>query len=163
MPSIHYSSFEAELALRRPRRRRPATPRSLGFLDQSRNVLVGVEAAIERALVEDWSMVLEGVHLVPGMLAVEPQRRSWSSASSRSTTRRHRGHFEVRDVSSVGVRPADKYIEGFHEIRLIQDYIVERARRNDVPVIENTSIDRALEAILDLVLERAAQVTAVAR
>jgi len=46
---------------------------------------------------------------------------------------------------------------------LIQDYIVERARRNDVPVIENTSIDRALEAILDLVLERAAQVTAVAR
>jgi hypothetical protein len=30
-------------------------------------------------------------------------------------------------------------------------------------VIENTSIDRALEAILDLVLDRAARVTAVAR
>ena len=69
----------------------------------------------------------------------------------------------MRDATSSGIRPADKYIEGFPEIRMIQDYIVERARRNDVPVIENSSIDRALESILDLVLDRAAQVTAVAR
>ena len=61
------------------------------------------------------------------------------------------------------MRPADKYIEGFPEIRLIQDYIVERARRNDVPVIENTSIDRALEAILELVLDARRRSTAVAR
>ena len=42
-----------------------------GFLDQTRNVLVGVNASIDRALQEGWSMVLEGVHLVPGMLALE--------------------------------------------------------------------------------------------
>jgi 2-phosphoglycerate kinase len=46
---------------------------------------------------------------------------------------------------------------------MIQDYIVERARRNDVPVIENTSVDRALEVVLDLVLEQAMQATAVSR
>jgi len=34
-------------------------------------VLVGVEAAIDRALTEGWSMVLEGVHIVPGMLSVD--------------------------------------------------------------------------------------------
>ena len=65
--------------------------------------------------------------------------------------------------ASSGERPVDKYIEGFPEIRMIQDYIVERARRNDVAVIENTSVDRALEAVLDLVLEQALQATAVSR
>jgi len=164
MPSIHYSSFEAKLALTKAEEEETGDAALLGFLDQSRNVLVGVEAAIERALVENWSMVLEGVHLVPGMLDVEPHKALVvQCVVAIHDEPHHRGHFEIRDVSSVGVRPADKYIEGFPEIRLIQDYIVERARRNDVPVIENTSIDRALEAILDLVLERAAQVTAVAR
>ena len=42
-----------------------------GFLEQTRNVLVGVRASIDRALEEGWSMVLEGVHLVPGMLPPE--------------------------------------------------------------------------------------------
>src|SRR6266487_3057803 len=65
MPSIHYSSFEAGAALHHPEQ--ADDPVVAGFLDQSRNVLVGVRAAIERALEEGWSMVLEGVHLVPGL------------------------------------------------------------------------------------------------
>ena len=164
MPSIHYSSFEARLALTKAEEEETGDAALLGFLDQSRNVLVGVEAAIDRALSEDWSMVLEGIHLVPGMLAVEPERALVvQCVVAIHDEPHHRGHFEIRDASSAGVRPMDKYVEGFPEIRMIQDYIVERARRNDVPVIENSSIDRALEAILDLVLERAAQVTPVAR
>ena len=71
MPSIHYSSFEAGRAVsgRPASRRDPA-----GFLEQTRNVLVGVQAAIDRVLEEGWSMVLEGVHLVPGMLPVALER-----------------------------------------------------------------------------------------
>ena len=37
---------------------------------------VGVEAAIRRALTEGWSMVLEGVHLVPGMVPAEHRGRA---------------------------------------------------------------------------------------
>ncbi len=69
MPSIHYSSFDAGQALRSPDD--AADPMLAGFLDQTRNVLVGVRASIDRALEEGWSMVLEGVHLVPGMLSLE--------------------------------------------------------------------------------------------
>ncbi len=65
MPSIHYSSFDAGHAVADSE---TGDPTLLGFLDQTRNVLTGVKAAIERALEEGWSMVLEGVHLVPGML-----------------------------------------------------------------------------------------------
>jgi 2-phosphoglycerate kinase len=158
MPSIHYSSFEARLALTKAEEEETGDAALLGFLEQARNV------PVERALAEDWSMVLEGIHLVPGMLSVEPSRALVvQCVVAIHDEPHHRGHFEMRDAASSGIRPADRYIEGFPEIRMIQDYVVERARRHDVPVIENTSIDRALEAILDLVLDRAARVTAVAR
>src|SRR5258707_6305167 len=58
MPSVHYSSFEADLALSHADEDLAGDAALLGFLDQTRNVLVGVEAAIDRSLTEGWSMVL---------------------------------------------------------------------------------------------------------
>jgi hypothetical protein len=63
MPAIHQSSFEAGDVY--PDAEDPV---EYGFVQQARNVLVGVGASSERALEEDWSLVLEGVHLVPGMV-----------------------------------------------------------------------------------------------
>ena len=71
MPSIHYSSFEARLGLTKAEEEESGNAALLGFLDQTRNVFTGVEAALQRALDEGWSMVLEGVHLVPGMISTE--------------------------------------------------------------------------------------------
>ena len=87
MPSVHYSSFEAQLALVKADEDVSEDAALLGFLDQTRNVLVGVEAAIDRALEEGWSMVLEGVHLVPGMVRPIVPTRSSCNASWRSRTR----------------------------------------------------------------------------
>ena len=76
MPAIHHSSFEAGTAVDGD-----ADPLIAGFVEQSRHVCVGVDAAIRRSLTEGWSMVLEGVHLVPGMVpaslegALDPARR----------------------------------------------------------------------------------------
>jgi 2-phosphoglycerate kinase len=47
------------------------------------------------------------------------------------------------------------------EIRMIQDVLLERARRFDVPVIENTSFDEAIGQMLDLVLTGAERLTRV--
>jgi 2-phosphoglycerate kinase len=153
MPSVHYSSFEARLGLTKAEEEESGDAALLGFLDQTRNVLVGVDAAIDRALREGWSMVLEGVHLVPGMLAT-PRTDALvvECVIAISDEDRHRSHFWVRDASSEGLRPLDKYLEGLPEIRAIQDYILERARRCDVPVIENTSFDAAIGNVMDVVL-----------
>jgi 2-phosphoglycerate kinase len=153
MPSVHYSSFEAQLALVKADEDVSEDAALLGFLDQTRNVLVGVEAAIDRALEEGWSMVLEGVHLVPGM--VSPNRADALVVQcivAITDEDVHRSHFLVRDVASDGVRPLEKYLDGLPEIRLIQDVLLERARRFDVPVIENASLDEAIGEVLDLVL-----------
>ena len=75
MPSVHYSSFEAGLALTKAEEDEAGDAGLLGFLDQTRNVLVGVKAAIDRSLPEGWSLVLEGIHIVPGMVDFDPERR----------------------------------------------------------------------------------------
>jgi 2-phosphoglycerate kinase len=162
MPSVHYSSFEAALGLTKAEEEESGDAALLGFLDQTRNVVVGVEAAIERALDEGWSMVLEGVHLVPGMLRADTRNALVvQCVVAISDENHHRSHFWVRDRATDGLRPLDKYLEGMAEIRLIQDALVARAHRFDVPVIENTSIDEAVGTILDLVLTGAERFVAV--
>jgi 2-phosphoglycerate kinase len=159
MPSVHYSSFEAELALSRADEDLASDAALLGFLDQTRNVLVGVEAAIDRSLTEGWSMVLEGVHIVPGMIAVDrADALVVQCVVAISDEHLHRSHFWVRDASTDGLRPLEKYLEGMTEIRMIQDVLLERARRFDVPVIENVTLDDAIGQVLDLVLTGAERV-----
>lgn len=162
MPSVHYSSFEARLALTRAEEEESGDAAILGFLDQTRNVLVGVEAALERAATERWSTVLEGVHLVPGMVATNyPGAFVVQCMVAIEDENLHRSHFWVRDYATEGLRPLDKYLDSLPQIRQIQDYLVERAHRYDVPVIYNDSLDEAIGDVLDLVLRRADQLAGV--
>ena len=146
MPSVHVSSFEAG----------SADGLEAGFIDQTRRVLVGVEASLERAMTEGWSMAIEGVHLVPGMVpqAIEGALLVHAVLLVESVEV-HRSHFVVRDRATGGTRALGKYLDGFTEIRRLQEVIVERARREGVPVIESSSIERATTELLDLVLARA--------
>jgi 2-phosphoglycerate kinase len=163
MPSVHYSSFEAQLALTRAEEEESGDAAILGFLDQTRNVLVGVDAALERATTERWSTVLEGVHLVPGMVTVNyPGAFVVQCIIAIEDENLHRSHFWVRDYATEGLRPLEKYLDALPQIREIQDYLVERARRHDVPVIYNDSLESAIGDVLDLVLRRADQLVGVA-
>jgi 2-phosphoglycerate kinase len=162
MPTVHYSSFEAGLALTKAEEEETGDPRLLGFLDQTRNVLVGIDAAVDRALQEGRSLVLEGVHLVPGMIGSERSDALVTHCVIAIPDEGvHRSHFWVRDTSTEGLRPLEKYLDGLPEIRLIQEALLERAQRFDIPVIENTSIDDAVGAVLDLVLSRAERLVGV--
>jgi 2-phosphoglycerate kinase len=153
MPSIHYSSFEAAAGLREPEQ--AEDPVIAGFLEQTRNVMVGVRASIERALEEGWSMVLEGVHLVPGMLPRIDGALVVQCVLAIEDRAVHATHFWARDSISEGVRPFAKYLDALDDIRLIQDYIVERAHRAGVPVIENGNMEAAVGGVMELVLSSA--------
>src|SRR5688572_2674678 len=131
MPSIHYSSFEAGLGLSKAEEEESGDAALLGFLDQTRNVLTGVEAALQRALDEGWSMVLEGVHLVPSMITTELRGALVVHCLLGIRDEEiHRTHFWIRDAASDGVRPVDRYIAGLPEIRMIQEYLLDRAARS---------------------------------
>jgi 2-phosphoglycerate kinase len=155
MPSVHYSSFEAGDAVSGM-----ATEQVIaGFLEQTRNVLVGVQAAIDRALEEAWSLVLEGVHLVPGMLpAAMDNAVLVQCVLNIDNSEVHAEHFLVRDAASDGVRRLDKYLARFDDIRSIQEFIVGRAREAGVAVIENDDRERAVKELMELVFAEAERI-----
>jgi 2-phosphoglycerate kinase len=147
MPSIHRSSFDAA----------PGESLVDAFLQQATEVLVAVEGSVERAVAEGWSMVLEGVHLVPGMLPAPEGAVVVQCVFSIQDEAAHAAHFWIRDAASRGLRPVEKYLERLADIRRLQDFIVERARETGVPVIENTSVEATVSAVIELVLGTAAE------
>jgi 2-phosphoglycerate kinase len=151
MPSIHHSSFDAAAAVAAPEEVRD--PTIVGFNEQTRNVLVGVRAVIDRALTEGYSVALEGVHVVPGLVPKQEGAVVVQVLLTIDDEDEHAGHFWVRDATSEGVRPVEKYLDALGDIRRIQAHLAERAERAGVPVIENSRVERTVEEIIRLVLE----------
>jgi len=153
MPAIHYSSFDCAGAVRIPVPEEPDFARA-GFIEQAKSVRVGIEALVARAVTEKQGLILEGVHLVPGFF----DRQRWGDAlvvelvMAVTDPARHRAHFTTRDWQTGGVRPLRKYVKHFREIRRVQDYILSRAAERGVKVIENVTIDQAVNEALDEVL-----------
>jgi 2-phosphoglycerate kinase len=154
MPSIHYSSFEV-----------PPEEDGIGavegFVEQTRNVLIGVRGVIDRALQEGWSLVLEGVHLVPGMLPPVEGALVVHCVLAIEDAELHTSHFWVRDAHSEGLRPVQKYLDSIVDIRRLQDFILDQARACSVPIVENGSIELSIGTVMELVLSGAERLAPV--
>ncbi len=153
MPAIHYSSFEAGESVRVP----VATASDLskmGFIEQTKSVAVGISSLLERATVEGHKMIMEGVHVVPGFI----DRSQWRDALvlefvvAVTDPDRHRRHFAVREWETGGIRPLRRYLDSFAKIRRIQKYILAQAVANDVPVVDNVSIDETVKQVMAMTL-----------
>jgi 2-phosphoglycerate kinase len=156
MPSLHTSSFEAGSVLREPPSRDAVV---VGFREQTAAVAVGVNALLERAALEQTSLIIEGAHVVPGF--VDPSR--WQDRAlavplilSVEDEDAHRSHFAARAADHSG-RAANRYLTEFENIRRVQRYIKSQALSHGVPVLPNYDFDRTLAAIIDLVMDRATE------
>jgi 2-phosphoglycerate kinase len=154
MPSIHYSSYEAGMAVRMPVG--PGLDAGvLGFMEQVEMVSVGVRAIIDRAITEHTSLVVEGVHMVPGMLTVAATGKDAEDVLllplivSVGDPDLHRSHFMVREQQTSGKRALERYLQGFSDIRKIQDFILERAATEGTLVVDNVNIDDTVGMVVD--------------
>lgn len=159
MPAVHYSAFEAGEAVELLADE-AADQDLVGFAQQAESVGTGVSAIVDRACTERTPMVLEGVHLVPGMFEEELRARCIPVEAVLVVEDEdlHRGHFFLRG----GERPADRYISRFDQIRKLQAYLADRAAAEGVAVIENVNIDLALTKTMDLVLDAVGRVSSSA-
>ncbi len=162
-PSLHRSSFTAwrsdllpeEQATAKPKRKRVVR----GFQAQAQQLSTALLAIVERGVVEATSMVLEGIHLVPGLLplAETPGALIVELALVVSDPERHHEHFLSRDQETRQRRNAQSYLEHFTEIRIIHDFIAERARQEGVPLIEASDLDEAVTRATDRILDASLQ------
>lgn len=154
MPALHYSSYEAGTGVRIPLGL-GFDSHVVGFMEQVDAVNVGVLAILDRAIEEHISLVVEGVHMVPGMLASTGARGRISEVLllqmvvAVSDAALHKSHFMVREQETSGRRAIARYLEGFEEIRKIQDFILERAQAEGTLVVDNVNIDDTVGMVVD--------------
>ncbi len=154
MPAIHHSSYEAGASVRIPLGAGMDSG-MVGFMEQVDVVNVGVLALVDRALKERTSLIVEGVHMVPGMLASAGARERMSDALllqlvvAVEDPHLHRSHFLVREQETSGRRAIARYLKNFDEIRKIQSFILERANLEGTLVVNNLNIDDTVGIVVD--------------
>jgi 2-phosphoglycerate kinase len=156
MPTLHTSSFAADMALSEPPTR-PSDALVVGFREQTASVSVGINALIERAAVEGTSIIIEGAHVVPGFFELEAYAERILAVPFVIVVEdeeRHRTHFAARE-DAVASRPAQRYETGFDNIRRLQRYVKSQALSHGVPVLPNYGFDQSIATVIDLVMERA--------
>jgi len=155
IPTLYNSSFRASEKLRIPL---PASTDKVivGFLEQAAMVWVGIRALIERAVVERTNFIVEGAHVVPGI--VDPQffkdAYILQVVLAVDDEQQHRSHFEIREVETEGMRPFSRYLNSFDNIRQIQDYILKLASEQEVPVFPCYNIDQTIGMVLDFIINQ---------
>jgi 2,3-bisphosphoglycerate-independent phosphoglycerate mutase len=166
MPALHTSSFEVVNAYElgeepggalSDRAREELLIAS--FDEQARRVCVGVRAVVERAIEENMSILVEGVHLVPGLVPfpdLEGAAYQVPLVLATLDQEAHRARFLSR--SRLGGRRAERYLENFEGIRRIHDYILQQAERHDIQELETSLGDapvvRTLQVITGMLEQR---------
>ncbi len=158
LPAIYESAFNAWRGLRVPVPE-GANPVIVGFREQTAIVTTGVKALIDRAVLEGLSMVIEGVHLVPGYL--DPSQfagaRVVQLVIAVDDEDSHLSHFYIREVQTEGSRPLNRYRSNFSEIRMLGRYIENLAGEHSIPVIYSHQLDRTVADVLEHIVEAAVQ------
>ncbi len=153
MPALHASAFEAWRSLRVPVPH-GANPVVVGFREQAAVVSSGVKALIERSMKEGVSLVIEGVHLVPGYIKPSdfPDARVVQILIAVEDEDAHRSHFYIREVQTDGLRPFERYRSNFENIRMLGHYIEDQAKEHDIEIIYSHQLDRTVADTLEHVV-----------
>ena len=153
MPTLHVSSFELD----RGPRADGDDPLLAGFREQAATVGIGIRALVERAAKEGTSMVVEGVHVVPGSFDADAEHLRVLAVPfvlGVEDEARHRSHLSARGTATSS-RPASRYVNRIDGIRRLQRFVQEQAVAHGVPVIANHGFDQTIADVVDLVMERA--------
>ena len=161
MPSVHYSSFEARLALTRAEEEESGDAAILGFLDQTRNVLVGVTPRSNARRRSGGRLCSRACTSSPAWSEATTRAPSSSRVSSRSRTRTC-----TEAISGCATRRpkacARSRSTSTRSRRSARSRTTCRARAPPRrPGDHNDSLDSAIGDVLDLVLRRADQLVAV--
>lgn len=149
LPELHHSTYE----LIEPDRLEPFA----GFDRQSAAVGEATGAVATRLATEHRSMVVEGVHVVPGdlgrRLADHPAAPIVVERLIVVDEQRHQDHLEGRGRSEP-LRGATRYLDGFSKLRATQEHLVELAHANGVDVVDIHAATELTQNIVDEIADR---------
>lgn len=151
LPSLHVSSFEmgGPIAL-------PSDSEGdlviRGFLRQTQAVAVGIEHILQRAVDEGADTIVEGVHVVPGLIREPEDALVVQLLLCVDEEDRHRSHLSGRSQEQP-YRPGQRYLDHFSEIRQIQNELLRRASEARVRVVSSYALDQSVAEVTRLVVD----------
>ena len=160
LPAIHASSFEAPLgsegseSLSSPRDPNFVDRLTTNFEDQAVRVAVGVRAVVERAILENVNLIVEGVHVHPGIMPFADLEGGVFQVPLMLATldaEVHRSRFLARARTSG--RRAEKYLEAFESIRALHDHLLQLSEERDLPILDTSIGESPSVGALRLVTE----------
>ncbi|MBN2229149.1 MAG: hypothetical protein JW779_06105 [Candidatus Thorarchaeota archaeon] len=125
-----------------------------GYLAQIDLMKPFIDDLIQRVLSEGTQVVVEGVHIQPGSL--NSLSDGILEVLVNPSVNTHRAMFFEKHASGkLRTVTSDKEIreQEFNSTRLIQDYLVNRALENEIPIIKMESYEKAREEVSEFILK----------
>ncbi|MEN4017259.1 MAG: 3H domain-containing protein [Methanobacterium sp.] len=151
-PALHKSSFDAYVTIRDKERYGEDAESliSAGFEEHASFVIPAIEKVIRRAIDDYDDIVIEGVHLVPGLINAK-QFETDASIHFFVLTSDEEIHMERFVKRAMKIKRGGKHLEYFNENRVINDVLVESAKEHGVNVINNLDIDSTVKRMLTVI------------
>lgn len=153
-PVIHRSSFDAYESIRTPAIRVDAVIE--GFISQVDVVNVGVEAIIERSIKEGISIIVEGVHIVPGFIREDLLNKGNVMMFTLivSDEDMHKQRFYTRCRQPWVKRSLEHYMDNFDTIRKTQQFMINQATIHGDSIINNVDFRSTIDLMVNNIIEQ---------
>ncbi len=151
LPALHVSSYETPVDPTSEFAPGAGNPQIATLEEQATRVCVGVRAVVERAIAENLSLVVEGVHLLPGLAPfadLEGEAYQFFTMLSTPDEEIHRSHFLARE-SFAGRRP-NRQLDHFRVIRGQQRHLLRLAKEAGVPILDTADREDLLATTIAL-------------
>ena len=147
-PALHCSSYDAYKHLRNKVRYKDYDDLvSAGFDEHASYVIPALEKVIQRAITDYDDIIIEGVHLVPGLIDTE-QFEEYANIFFFILSSDEESHKERFVKRAVQIHRGGKQLDFFKENRIIHDHLLKQAENNDVDIVNTQTIDKTLDIIL---------------
>lgn len=162
LPVLHESSFTAWQKLPAEYHGSPEDRENMlivGYRTQAELLSVPCEAVIQRALKEQISLLLEGVHVTPSLLQKIPDDNPVVVAQVMLAVLKQKDlkkRIKGRNLL-VPPRAAEGHSYGFDDIWHLQEFLLDEADQADIPIVENRDREQAMREIMKIVMNRLAQ------
>jgi 2-phosphoglycerate kinase len=139
IPALSESSFSAQRMLRS---NLAGNPLLIAFERQASIVEQASLGLMRRSLKEGMQLVLNGVHIVPGLVSVPEDWPVFFYVLTVPDVGEHELRFLARAATSD--RDPAQYLARMQAIRELDGYIVDHSRRAGIPVIESSGFEQTV-------------------
>ncbi len=158
LPELHTSSFNAWRKIPgSTESKEPPEERMIhGFIHQSELVSVPCEAVIQRALSEQVSLILEGIHVSPALVnRFGDEKNAVIVPIMLAVLKQDRLKHQLKDrgVTAPERTAQSDYLSNFESIWMLQSHLLSEADNNAIPIITNDDMDKTTDRVMRSIIE----------